>query len=432
MSTVCVHGLGYIGLPTAAVLADDGHDVFGYDTDRAVREDVRNADVQTDEPGLDGLLTRAVESGRLVATDEVAEAEYHLVCVPTPFDEETRRPRLEYVVAAAEAIAPVLRDGDTVILESTVPPGTTETHFRHALEESGLEAGVDFGLAHCPETVLPGSILAELRGNDRIVGGLGPASTDAAVELYDSFVDGAIRTTQDPTTAEFVKLIQNTFRDVNIALANETARIAHDYGIDAREAIDFANGHPRVELLSPGPGVGGHCLPIDPWFLGAESDSLELIPTAREVNDGMSEYVVELIRELLGDLSGAKIAVLGAAYKGNVGDARKSPGLALAAELRRGAAVPPPGTDGGSPDEPRVAVHDPHVDDAAVDIVDLVDLETATTGADAVVIATDHDEFEGLDPRSLRERMAAPNVVDTKGILRLRRWREAGFSARRV
>ncbi|WP_418286647.1 nucleotide sugar dehydrogenase [Halorubrum sp. DTA46] len=439
MSTVCVHGLGYIGLPTAAVLADNGHEVFGYDTDQGVRDRVRNADVRIDEPGLDELLERAVESGRLTATDEIPEAQYHIICVPTPFDEETRRPGLEYVNASAEAIAPLLREGDTVILESTVPPGTTETHVRPALEASGLEAGVDFGLAHCPETVLPGNILVELRENDRIVGGIGPDSTAAAVELYDSFVAAAIRTTQDPTTAEFVKLIQNTFRDVNIALANETARIAHDYDIDTREAIDLANGHPRVDLLSPGPGVGGHCLPIDPWFLGVGSDSMDLIPTARKVNDGMSEFVVDLVRDLVGDLDGTKIAVLGAAYKGNVDDTRKSPGVAFARELRRGSEVPPPATDGGSPNGPIVAVHDPHVDDASIELTDtgaasieLVDLETATTDADAVVITTDHDEFAELDPRTLRDRMSTPNVVDTKGILQLQRWRDAGFSTRRI
>jgi len=429
MSRVCVHGLGYIGLPTAAVLANNGHEVSGYDTDQAVRDSVRNADVQIDEPGLDELLRQAVESGRLTAPDEITEAAYHVICVPTPFDEETRRPRLEYVRAATEAVAGVLREGDTVILESTVPPGTTEGQVRPALEETGLEVGIDFGLAHCPETVLPGNILAELRENDRIVGGIGPESTEAAVELYDSFVDGAIRTAEDPTTAEFVKLIQNTSRDVNIALANETARIAHDYDVDTREAIDLANGHPRVELLNPGPGVGGHCLPIDPWFLGVGSDSLDLIPTARRVNDGMSAFVIDLLRELLGDLNGTKIAVLGAAYKGNVDDTRKSPGLALAKELRKGPEAPLAATDGESSDAPHVVVHDPHVEDTSIE---LRDLDTAASGADALVITADHDEFETLDPRALRERMSAPNVVDTKQVLRLRRWRDAGFSARRI
>jgi UDP-N-acetyl-D-mannosaminuronic acid dehydrogenase len=297
------------------------------------------------------------------------------------------------------------------------------------LEETGLEAGTDFGLAHCPETVLPGNILTELRENNRVVGGIGSKSTEAAVELYDSFVDGEIRTTPDPTTAEFVKLIQNTFRDVNIALANETARIAHDYDIDSREVIDLANEHPRVELLTPGPGVGGHCLPIDPWFLGVGSDSMELIPTARRVNDGMSEFVVGLIRGLLGDLDGAKIAVLGAAYKQNVDDARKSPGLALARELRGGSEVPLPASDGGNPSGPRVVVHDPHVEDPSIE---LTDFDTAVSGADVLVFTTDHDEFKDLDPRALRERMSAANVVDTKQMLQLRRWRDAGFATRRI
>ena len=429
MSTVCVHGLGYIGLPTAAMLATNGYEVFGYDTDATVLESVRDADVGLGEPGLEELLSLAVEAEKLIPVDDVTEAEYHVVCVPTPFDEETRRPGLEYVDAAAEGIAPVLREGDTVILESTVPPGTTEARLGPVLERTGLVAGRDFGLAHCPETVLPGNMLEELRTNERIVGGVDRNSTEAAVALYDSFVDARIRTTNNPTTAEFVKLIQNTFRDANIALANETARIAHDYGVDSREAIDLANAHPRVDMLTPGPGVGGHCLPVDPWFLGVGSDSLELIPAARAVNDGMSEFVVELLRELLGDLDDTRIAVLGAAYKGNVDDTRKSPGLALARTLRKGPGIASPATDGGSPGTPTVIVHDPHVDDPSLE---LESLDAATTNADAVVITTDHDAFAGLDPHTLGERMAARNVVDTKGVLRLQQWRDAGFSTRRV
>lgn len=429
MTTVCVHGLGYIGLPTAAMLATNGYEVFGYDTDETVREAVRDADVRLDEPGLAELLSLAVDADALTAVDRVTEATYHVVCVPTPFDAERRRPELEYVDAAAESIAGVLREGDTVIIESTVPPGTTEARVGPVLERTGLVAGRDFGLAHCPETVLPGNVIEELRTNERIVGGVGSDSTAAAVALYDSFVDARIHTTTDPTTAEFVKLVQNTFRDVNVALANETARIAHDYGVDSREAIGLANAHPRVDLLAPGPGVGGHCLPVDPWFLGVGSDSLELIPSARAVNDGMTGFVVELLEELLDGLTGARIAVLGAAYKGNVDDARNSPGVALARTLRRGSAVVSPATDGGSPGTPTVVVHDPHVDDAPIE---LEGLDAATANADAVVITTDHDAFDGLDPHALGERMAARNVVDTKGVLELQEWRDAGFSTRRV
>ncbi len=429
MSTVCVHGLGYIGLPTAAMLANYEHDVYGYDADDGVTAGLRDGEIHLEEPGLRAFVTQALESGRLEIVDEVTRAKYHVICVPTPFDEANRRAELDYVKSAGRAIRSVLREGDTVILESTVPPGTTETHLQPILEESGLSAGRDFALAHCPETVLPGNIITELKENDRVIGGVNGVSTESAVRLYESFVDGEIRRTADPTTAEFVKLIQNTFRDTNIALANELARLAHDYGIDSREAIQMANGHPRVDLLRPGPGVGGHCLPIDPWFLGDGSDELDLISTAREVNDGMKTFVIELLSELVSDLDGKRVAVFGAAYKGNVGDTRMSPGLALARELRHGRGQPTPATDGGRQESVDVVIHDPHVDDPTLDLSGATE---AVTGAHALVIATDHDEFEELDPTRLAERMAEPNVVDTKGILDAERWRKAGFSIRRV
>lgn len=432
MSTVCVHGLGYIGLPTATMLANYDHVVSGYDIDPEVRSQLRNGEIHFEEPGLRAFVTQALESGQLEITDEVTAAKYHIVCVPTPFDESSKAADLEYVLSAGRAIVDHLRRGDTVILESTVPPGTTTEVLGPVLEESGLSAGNDFSLAHCPETVLPGSVISELRENNRIVGGVNAVSAESAVRLYDSFVDGEIRTAANATMAEFVKLIQNTFRDVNIALANEIARLAGDYGIDSREAIELANGHPRVDILQPGPGVGGHCLPIDPWFLGQGSDELDLIPTARAVNDGMVEYVIGLLREELEGLSGRKIAVLGVAYKGNVGDTRMSPGLRLASELQHAEPKGAPMTADGGTDvvsPPAVSIHDPHVVDSTLD---LSDIETATADADAVVVATDHDEFESLDPEAFRTRMAGTTLIDTKGVLRASRWRRAGFDVRRI
>ena len=259
MSTVCVHGLGYIGLPTAAMMANYDHRVYGYDTAPEVRSRLRDGDVHLEEPGLRAFVTQAVESGQLEVVDDVVEAKYHVVCVPTPFDEETKTPDLGYVKSAGDAVSDHLREGDTVILESTVPPRTTDEGFRPIVEDSGLAAGKDFALVHCPETVLPGNIIAELRENNRIIGGVNGLSTESAVRLYDSFVDGEIHTVSDPTIAEFVKLIQNTFRDTNVALANEIAKLSADHGIDSRETIELANSHPRVEIHQPGPGVGGHC-----------------------------------------------------------------------------------------------------------------------------------------------------------------------------
>ncbi|MXR52982.1 nucleotide sugar dehydrogenase [Halovenus sp. WSH3] len=428
MSSVCIHGLGYIGLPTAAMLANYGHDVYGYDADETVRGDLQNGDVHLDEPGLRAFVTQALESAQLEITDEIVQAKYHIICVPTPFDQTERTADLSYLRDAAHGLAPLLRAGDTVILESTVPPGTTVEQLQPILESTGLTAGTDFALVHCPETVLPGNIISELRENDRTLGGVNGVSTESAVRLYDSFVSGEIRTTDDPTTAEFVKLIQNTYRDVNIALANEIARLADDYGIDSREAIDLANAHPRVDILQPGPGVGGHCLPIDPWFLGTGSDQIELISTAREVNDGMTEFVIELLERELNSLDGTKIAILGVAYKGNVSDARNSPGLELARTLadRETAEL---ATDGGPTGDIEVEIHDPHVTDPTLD---LADLDSSTAGADALVVTTDHDEYADLDPEPIAERMHEALLIDTKAHLDAPRWREAGFAVRQI
>lgn len=427
MSTVCVHGLGYIGLPTAAMFANYDHDVIGYDTSTEIVTQLEDGEVHFDEPGLRAFVTQALESGNLSVSTEVVEAEYHVIAVPTPFDDETKEADLKYVEAAGEAIVPHLRQNDTVILESTVPPGTTIDVLQPVLEESGLSAGIDFELAHCPETVLPGNIITELRENNRIIGGINRVSTESAVELYESFVEGEIRTTDNATTAEFVKLIQNTFRDTNIALANEVAQLAADYGIDSREAIDLANEHPRVNIHHPGPGVGGHCLPIDPWFLGQNSDELDLIETAREINDGMSTYIIDLLREELGSIAGTKIAILGIAYKGNVGDTRKSPGLKLARELQ---AIAGPDTetvaaDGGSAVE--IALHDPHVNDQTLQ---LTSLEDAVSEADGIVITTDHTEYKGLEPDQFETDNAA--VVDSRAIIDVSKWEAAGFSVRSI
>ncbi|OYR60108.1 UDP-glucose 6-dehydrogenase [Halorubrum ezzemoulense] len=429
MSTICVHGLGYIGLPTAAMFANYEHDVVGYDTDPEVVEQLADGEIHFDEPGLRAFVTQAIESGNLTVSDEVVPAEYHVIAVPTPFDEEKKEADLAYVESAGEAIVSQLRTGDTVILESTVPPGTTVDVLEPVLEESGLNAGEDFALVHCPETVLPGNIITELRENNRIIGGVNGVSTQAAVRLYESFVEGDIRTTTNATTAEFVKLIQNTFRDTNIALANEIARLCADYNIDSREAIDLANEHPRVNIHQPGPGVGGHCLPIDPWFLGQGSDELDLISTAREINDGMSQYIIEMLETKLGSLDGKKIAILGVAYKGNVGDTRKSPGLKLARELQA-TTLPNSETvaaDGGVGVD--IALHDPHVEDQTLD---LLDFESALSDADAVVITTDHDEFENLSPAAVIESMRQSIVFDTKDILDANKWKDSGATVCRI
>lgn len=438
MSRVCVHGLGYIGLPTAAVLATAGHDVTGFDTDAERLESLARGDIYMQEDGLESTVVDAYESGALDLSDRAEPAEYHLICVPTPLDAETNSADLSYVETAARTIRRCLRTGDTVILESTVPPATTAEVVKPILEASGMETGADFDLVYSPETVLPGNVLVELRTNDRIVGHVDGTHPDTAVDLYDSFVDGEIVRAPDATTAEFVKLAQNTFRDTNIALANELAMVADDYGIDSREAITLANRHPRVNLHDPGPGVGGHCLPIDPWFLGQRSDRLDLVARARQINDGMVDYIVGILAEEFPTTDSLTVAILGAAYKGNVADTRGSPGLTLARTLssphaaESGAGVTQDRvTDGGN--LPRngctVRVHDSHVEDCSVT---LSPLEETLSGADVAVVTTDHDEYATLDPDLVADLLGGDLVLDTRGVLDVEAWSDTDLRLRRL
>ncbi|MDS0295115.1 nucleotide sugar dehydrogenase [Halogeometricum luteum] len=424
---ICVHGIGYIGLATAALFANNGHDVVGYDPDERLVEDLRAGEPRTTEEDLREYVLDALDAG-FEPSNEVVEADCHIICVPTPYEEESKRADLAYVEMAGRTVAEHLREGDMVILESTVPPGTTEEVLAPILAASDLTPGEDFSLSHCPETVLPGNITHELIHNDRIIGGIDERSANETIALYEPLVEGDIHRAPDATTAEFVKLSQNAYRDVNIAFANELARVAGDYGIRSRDAIELANVHPRVDILNPGPGVGGHCLPIDPWFLGQFSDSLDLIASARRVNDGMVDFVVELLEGELGGLDGTTVAVLGVAYKGNVDDARHSPGLRLverltASDIEEACTA---AADGGHAAQNTVDVraHDPHVDNEAID---LVDLETALTGADAAVVSAGHDVFRDIDPAEAAELMDGRVVLDGFSLLDGEAWRDAGF-----
>ncbi|MFC5279720.1 nucleotide sugar dehydrogenase [Halorubrum rubrum] len=413
---ICVHGLGYVGLPTAAVLANSGYEVYGFDADPDHRSDLMKGSFDIEEPDLDRFVRRALKDGlRIVSQPQ--EAEFHVICVPTPYDKDLDRTDLSYVEAAGEAVAAELREGDVVILSSTVPPGTTAGRLRDVVERSGLSASEDFVLGYSPETVLPGNTLTELRENDRIVGTVGGQPTDRLVALYDSFVSGDIRTA-DATTAEFVKLIQNAYRDTNIAFANEIAKLAHEFGIDSREAIAMANEHPRVEILRPGPGVGGHCIPIDPLFLNHNNDIPMLIETARRVNDGMPEFVAELLSAALGDLEGMRVALLGVAYKGGVSDVRETPSFVIAEGLlERGV------------DELRLT--DPYVNSDDIGY-ELSSLEESLDEVDAAVLVTDHPEYGALSPQTFADRMSGDVIVDTRAMLDMDRWEAAGFDVYQV
>jgi UDP-N-acetyl-D-mannosaminuronic acid dehydrogenase len=365
-----------------------------------------------DEPELQTLVTAAINSGRLTVRTHPEPADAFIIAVPTPLDERTNTADLSYVEQAARSIVPCLRRGNVVVLESTVPPGTTRDVLAPILAESGLEPGRDFHVAHCPERVLPGRILVELEQNDRLAGGLTPACAEHAADLYRSFVKGAIMRT-DATTAEMVKVMENTFRDVNVALANEFALIAERIGVDVWAAIKLANHHPRVNVLTPGPGVGGHCIAVDPWFLvSAAPEAAALIRSARSVNDGMPAHVLDRLRTIVAPP--AHVALLGVTYKAEVDDIRESPALRVA-EL-----AVAHGYD--------VRLCDPHVRPETAGLpAALLPLERAVRDVDAIVLLVDHRAFGDLDLDLVSSLVSHKRVLDARNALDRRLWQSYGF-----
>lgn len=407
---ICVIGLGYIGLPTASMFATHGYQVLGVDIKRATVEAVNNGISHIQEPGLKTLVEAAVKSGNLRASTTPQEADVFIIAVPTPATPD-KRADLSAVISATETIAPYLRTGNLIVLESTVPPGTTTDIVLPLLERSGLRAGQDLLVAHAPERVLPGRILVELVQNDRVIGGIDSASADRAVSLYRSFVAGRIFLTH-VTMAELVKLMENTYRDVNIALANELARISDQLGTSIWEAIELANRHPRVDILQPGPGVGGHCIAIDPWFIVEKAPTeAHLISMARQVNDGMPAYVSRLILDLIRSIPEPRVAVLGVAYKANVDDTRESPALLVAEMLSQAGC--------------EVRPHDPYV-------YPEVTLDDVVIGADCLALLVDHWEYADLDPASLAIRMRNRRLFTAKNLVPYEPWLEAGFRVKRL
>lgn len=406
---ICVLGLGYIGLPTAAMLALNGHDVRGYDTDPSVVQSVANGAAHVGESDVRAMVVEAVAKGALVPSTELCGADAFIICVPTPTVDH--RPELGAVYRAAGTVAEIARPGSLIVLESTVPAGTTERVFVSALRQAGKDPGL-FSIAHCPERVIPGAIARELRENDRVIGGLKPEDAAAAADLYRAFVTGRIHCT-DCTTAEFVKVVENTFRDVGIAFANELALLAEELGVDAWETIRLANNHPRVEILSPGPGVGGHCIPVDPHFLAnANPFVTELIQTARRINERMPHVVVRRVLELAPVRKRrTKIALLGAAYKADVDDTRESPTIRIDELLREHGYI--------------TSIFDPH---AATFVRPLTPtLEEAVEDADALVLITPHSAFRSIVPQPIGRLMRRCIVIDTRSFLDRDLWRNAGF-----
>jgi UDP-N-acetyl-D-mannosaminuronic acid dehydrogenase len=410
---VAVIGLGYIGLPTAALLASYGWTVCGVDVSPRVVETVNAGGVHIEERDLDKLVHDAITAQTLVASTEVPTASFYMIAVPTPLGPDNS-PDISYVEAAARAIAPKILPGACVIVESTSPVGTTERVAQIISElrpdivvpRDGCDDDADIALAYCPERVLPGRIVNELVHNDRVIGGVTAACAERAAVLYTSFVKGdCLYTTA--RVAETVKLVENSFRDVNIAFANELSMIADVIGVDVWEVIRLANRHPRVNILQPGPGVGGHCIAVDPWFLVAGAPSAaRLVRTAREVNDYKAVHTESKIRALLDAAPEGKVALLGLAFKPDIDDFRESPALEIAHGLSH--------THGD-----RILVVEPFTDELpkafAGTGATLVTLDAALRQAEIVVVLVDHTAFKHLGPDDLTGKI----VFDTRGMLRL-------------
>ncbi len=405
---IAVIGLGYIGLPTAALFANSGHRVYGYDVDPHLRRTLQAGIVPATETEVREAVEMALTNERLFVVDRVPPAQVYILCLPTPTHEG--KPDLSFVEAGAATIAAIAEPGAMLVLESTVPPGTTERIFETALRATGKNAD-DFHIAHCPERVIPGAIVQELQNNSRVVGGRTPEDAALVKDLYASFCHGGIDIAST-AVAEFVKVVENTYRDVNIAFANELAIFAEELGVDVWETIALANKHPRVNILSPGPGVGGHCIPVDPHFLSDANPLVtELIQSARRINERMPYRVVRRVADIVGSGSGQKIAILGAAYKGDVDDARESPTTRIDQLLR----------DRGY----TCAIYDPLVTRYHRPLCD--SFEEAVTGADALLLVAPHKIFRSVAPQEASNYMRKCRLIDTRRFFDIPAWERCGF-----
>lgn len=396
--SICVIGLGYIGLPTASLLGTKGFDVLGVDVSEKVVNTINEGKIHIVEPDLDILVKSSVNAGNLKASLTPRESDVFVLAVPTPF-KENHEPDLHYIEEATRAICPYVKPGNLVILESTSPVGTTDATVARILREHGHDTENDVFVAHCPERVLPGRILVELVENDRIVGGINLQSTSCAADFYRSFVRGEVLET-NAVTAELTKLTENAFRDVNIAFANEMSLICDKLGVNIWDLIRLANRHPRVNILQPGPGVGGHCIAVDPWFIiASDREHSGLLQAARAVNDYKPTWVVEKVQEKAAKFKHPTIACLGLAFKADVDDLRESPALKIVEEIRQKA------LGDIVVCEPNVKSHPDY---------DLVSLDDALKSADIVLLLVDHREFKALKASDLNEKI----LIDTRGAIR--------------
>lgn len=392
---VCIIGQGYIGLPTAALFSKNHCKVVGVDISEKIINNLNKGIVHIEEPGIGNLIKNAVEKKSYSASLTPQKADAFIITVPTPYIVENYSCDLSYVIDACHSILPYLEKGNIVIIESTVAPMSTDEQIKPIFEKAGFSIGKDLYLAHCPERVLPGQIMYELVNNNRIIGGVTKKCAKKASEVYEEFVEGELILTE-AKTAELSKCMENTFRDVNIALANELTKICAEIGVNTLDVIKMANKHPRVNLHSPGPGVGGHCLAIDPYFIYAKApETAKIIKLARDTNNSMPDFVCKNIKKII---KKGKIAVLGVSYKGNTDDDRESPAYEIIDKLSN---------------DYEIQIHDPHAENP-----NYVTFDIAVKDSDLILVLCDHNEFKDLDYDLIKKSMKNPVIFDAKNIIK--------------
>lgn len=392
---ICIVGQGYIGLPTAALFTRSDCEVVGVDVNEEIINNLNKGKIHIEEPGIAEIIKNAIDNNRYHASLTPEKADAFIITVPTPYIAENYSCDLSYVIEACNEILPFIEKGNTVIVESTIAPMSTDDVIKPIFEKAGYTIGKDLYLAHCPERVLPGKIIEELIHNDRIIGGITPECSKKASEVYGQFVEGELMLTE-AKTAELSKCMENTYRDVNIALANELAKICAKIGVNALDVIKMANKHPRVNLHSPGPGVGGHCLAIDPYFIYAKApETAKIIKLARDTNNSMPQFVYENVCKIIPE---GKISIFGVSYKGNTGDDRESPAYEIIALLENKGY--------------EIAIYEPHIERE-----NFVDFNEAIEGSNLILILADHNEFKEMDYESIKDKMETSIIFDTKNIL---------------
>lgn len=406
---ICIVGLGYIGLPTATMFSCYGHKVIGVDVNEKVVNNINKGKIIIEEPNLEELVEDVVKKGNLIASISPKESDVFIISVPTPIKDD-KTSDMSYVISATKSIVKYLKEGNIVILESTSPVGTTEEVVKPIIEESGLKVGRDIMLGYCPERVIPGKIIYELKSNDRVIGGIDKKSAEEIRKIYKTIVDGNIYLT-DCKTAELCKLMENTYRDVNIALSNELLLICDKLNINVWEVIEYSNKHPRVNLHTPGPGVGGHCLAVDPWFIIEKEPELSnIIKSSRLLNDSMPEYVYNKIDKILQKDKSKKITILGITYKANTDDMRESPIIKLIDKLLK--------------NNYNVKVFDPYIKDFQINCQSILE---ACKDSDLLILGVNHDYFKNLPLDEIKTTMKGNLILDTRNFLDKEEVEKSGF-----